>query len=49
MSRTARILISVAWFATISLIASAPATPAAADTSPQPGPCFLYNGVFFCP
>jgi len=49
MSRTARILISVAWFAAISLVASAPATQAADVTPSQDGPCILYNGIYFCP
>lgn len=48
MRRTARVLISLAWFAAISLIASAPTAPAVADTVSQPGPCFYYNGVYFC-
>jgi len=49
MRRIARVLISVAWFAAISLLVSPPSSEAAAETSPQPGPCILWNGVFFCP
>jgi len=48
MSRTARILLSVAWFTVISLVASTPPAQLAAD-APQPGPCYYYNGAWFCP
>jgi hypothetical protein len=49
MSQTARVLISVAWFAAISLIASAPPAQVASETPPQDGPCYVYNGVYICP
>jgi hypothetical protein len=49
MKRTTRVLLAVAWFAAISLFVSPPPTQAVSNTGPQPGPCFYYNGVFFCP
>ena len=49
MRRIARVLVAVAWFAAVSLIVSPPASQAAAESSPAPGPCLLWNGVIFCP
>lgn len=49
MRRVTRVLLSLAWFAAISLVATPAPSRAAEEAPPVPGPCFYYHGVYICP
>ena len=49
MIQIVRVIVSVAWFAALSLLVSQPTAEVSTDTPPEPGPCYYLNGIYICP